>query len=72
MAHKRLGPASLAKMAGPGNPLSQMERSTEFSASLSFRQDLIDPAVILAARANVALSTARVHAELFGIGGAYG
>lgn len=57
-------------MAGPGNVLSPMERSTEFSASLAFRQDLIDPAVILAARANVALATARVHAELFGIGGA--
>lgn len=49
-----------------------MERSTGFITPRLHLQAMIDPAVILAARANVALSTARVHAELFGIGGAHG
>ncbi len=70
MANKRLRPAPLAKVAGPGNVLSPMERNTGFTTPHLHLQGMIDPAVILAARANVALATARVHAELFGIGGA--
>ena len=39
------------------------------SAGSAFQQAEIDFVLILAARARVAVPTARLHAELFGIGG---
>ena len=42
---------------------------SEYSFSLFTRQAEIDPVAWLAARANVSTSTARLHIELFKIGG---
>jgi len=68
MAHKRLGPAPLAKVAGPGNPLSPMERSTGFTTPHLSLQDHPDVVAILAARSRVHPATVAAHLAAFGIG----
>ncbi len=71
MARKTTKPPSRAGNEGFAiEVVSDANLNSDNSPSLSLRQDPVDVVVILAARANVALATARVHAELFGIGGA--
>ena len=66
MTMKKMRPAPLAKVAGLGNLLSSAERDPEYSFSTFPRQAEIDVVGILAARCNVATSTARVFAEING------
>ncbi len=65
---KRKTPARVRCQGFACEVVSDANLSSDHSPSLTLRQVPIDVAAILAARANVALSTARVHAELFGIG----
>lgn len=71
MAQTLLRPAPLAKVAGLGTLLSSTDRKAEISASPVFRQDLIDPVMILAARSGVAAATIRAQVEAWQIGGAH-
>ena len=70
MAQKRRRPASPCQAAtGLGFVKATRPDISEYSASHFLRQAEIDPVAWLAARANVATSTARLHAELFGFAG---
>lgn len=69
MIQKRKRPAPLAKVAGLGNLLSSTDRKTENSASTVFRQDLLDPVLILAARSRVSPATIRAQFDAWNIAG---
>ena len=69
MAQKKLRPAPLAKVAGPGNLLSSTDRKAENSASTVCRQDLIDVVGLLAARSGVHPATVRAQAEAWNFAG---
>ena len=72
MAQTQLRPVTSREGAGLGNLLSSTERNFEFSASTVFRQDLIDPVVIISARSGVAAATIRAQLDAWRIGGAHG
>ena len=70
MTLKTEKPATPCKAAtGSGYVLSPTDRSSGYSTFPILLQERIDVVAWIAARANVATATARVHAELFGIGG---
>ncbi|WP_129222123.1 hypothetical protein [Lichenibacterium ramalinae] len=67
MAQKRSKPGPLiTAVTGSGKRKAVAALGPEYLTSRSSFQDTIDPVAWLAARANVAASTARLHAELFG------
>ncbi len=70
MSLKTRNPGAGRRQGFDFGTLLQAGSEIEVTLSSPIRQEPVDPAVILAARANVALATARVHTELFGIGGA--
>ena len=71
MLQKAKKPAPPCK-AATGSEFAKLPSrcSSEYPTFPSLFQERIDPVAWLAARAHVALPTARLHAELFGIGGA--
>lgn len=70
MAKKQLRPAPPCKAAtGPGSVQATTPDRSEYLTSRSSFQGTIDPVAWLAARANVAASTARLFAELHGFAG---
>lgn len=69
MAQTQLRPVTSREGAGLGILLSSPDRNSEFSASTVFRQDLVDPVVILAARSRVHPATVRAQAEAWNIAG---
>ena len=72
MAQKKMRPASPCQAAASlGNLLSSPDRSAEYTLCYHPRQEPIDIVGLLAARARVSVPTARLHAELFGFGGAH-
>ncbi len=73
MARKTTKPPSRAGNEGFAfEVVSDANLNSDNSPSLSLRQDLIDPAVILAARSGVAAATVRAQLSAWNIGGAYG
>jgi len=64
-------PTTLAAWQGSNSKVIQAENFEAEPTTLALHiQGEINVVALIAARANVALATARVHAELFGIGGA--